>query len=261
MELKIITSNIRYDDPKDGTHQWNNRLFPWLECINSFTPDLLGTQEGLHPQILTISTSLKNLILADQHRNWCKNRMFPNIFYNPDIFDRIFSGDIWLSETPGIAESISFGSKFPRLVTWAFFELKHNKKRIFVANTHLDFHLGHTRIKQAEVLIAEISKLECFDKNLVDSIVLMGDFNEGPDDGVQAYFMKSFKTLYDPWKSLQMSEIGTHHKFDGNNLNNKRIDWILLSNDLKTKEMNIDTCKYNDIYPSDHFPVKLKINF
>ncbi|MEK6624919.1 MAG: endonuclease, partial [Bdellovibrionota bacterium] len=51
MNLKIITSNIRYDDPKDGPNQWCFRQKIWTGCINSFTPHILGTQEGLHPQM------------------------------------------------------------------------------------------------------------------------------------------------------------------------------------------------------------------
>ncbi len=71
MNLKIITSNIRYENAHDGIHAWTNRL-PLLQTIFSeFGPDILATQEGKEKQIKTLADILP-LKLVEGHREWIK---------------------------------------------------------------------------------------------------------------------------------------------------------------------------------------------
>jgi endonuclease/exonuclease/phosphatase family metal-dependent hydrolase len=89
----------------------------------------------------------------------------------------------------------------------------------------------------------------------------MGDFNEGPQDGVQHKILQQFPQLLDPWKSLNKKETGTYHKFDGNYHDKKRIDWILTSQNLTPIDINFEPNPKKGIYPSDHFPVRLSLKF
>ncbi|HAZ11668.1 MAG: hypothetical protein A2X86_18260 [Bdellovibrionales bacterium GWA2_49_15] len=257
MDLKIITSNIRYDDPKDGSHQWSFRQKIWTKCINSFAPHLLGTQEGLHPQIQEFAPSIAPLQIIDRHRTWLVDRMYPNLFYHKDVFELLDSGDIWLSQTPHIPGSLSFNSQFPRLAVWAKLEHKFSHRNFLAINTHLDHLHGETRMEQIAVLLHELQEL----KLPTDHCFFMGDFNEGPGDGVQAKIFKHYPNLTDPWVTLNKKEAGSHHKFDGKNLEKKRIDWILASETFNITDITFDVSCDNDIYPSDHFPVKLTISF
>ena len=45
--FKVITYNIRYDNPKDEENRWDNRKDFLTDQIKFYEPDFLGTQEGL----------------------------------------------------------------------------------------------------------------------------------------------------------------------------------------------------------------------
>ena len=51
----------------------------------------------------------------------------------------ISSGDFWLSDTPDVAGSITWGHPHPRMVTWALFEQRSDGRRFYLFNTHLPY--------------------------------------------------------------------------------------------------------------------------
>lgn len=258
--LKITSANIRFDNPGDKGQRWAARMPLLTELINSYSTDLLGTQEGREPQLREFSRTLTKLEISESHRDWIEERMYPCIFFNADTLSIEKSGDIWLSETPTIPGSKSFGSAFPRLCTWAIFEIRKSSERILVVNTHLDHVLMETREKQTEVLITEISKIN---KNN-HPLIIMGDFNAGPDSPVREKLINAPFELVDHWIEKNETEESTFHKFrgklsheDGGN----RIDWILVNKKFQCEEVIIDKFKKDTVWPSDHFPVKLEISW
>jgi endonuclease/exonuclease/phosphatase family metal-dependent hydrolase len=58
LELEVMSFNIRYDEPNDGTNSWDNRKDQVLSLLKFEDVDLLGTQEVLHHQLLDISAGL-----------------------------------------------------------------------------------------------------------------------------------------------------------------------------------------------------------
>ena len=131
--LSVVSSNIRYDEPDDDLHSWANRRDFLASRLLEYAPDLLATQEGRFPQIRDIDDRLTGLTCSDSHREWADSLMYPCLFYNPDTLTLNDSGDIWLSESPSTAGSRSFGSAFPRLCPWAYFD-----EGILAVNVHLD---------------------------------------------------------------------------------------------------------------------------
>ncbi|MBT6325190.1 MAG: endonuclease/exonuclease/phosphatase family protein [Bdellovibrionales bacterium] len=254
MQIKLITSNIRFSNKTDGNHCWQNRLPILSKLINDFSPLILGTQEGKQVQINEFALTLTDLTLIDKHRNWLEERMYPALFINTSFLEVIESGDIWLSATPHIAGSISFQSAFPRLCTWAKLKVKAKNQEILVCNTHLDHVYETTREQQISVLI---DQLQLVNKSNLP-IILMGDFNEGPNGKVRSQINSKLPNLIDPWDAV---ESGSHHKFDGNNKNSLRIDWILIDKIFKKEKIYLEQSHENNIYPSDHFPVKCILNF
>ena len=45
--IKLMTYNIRYDNPNDGDNNWDNRKETLVNQILFYKPDIVGTQEGL----------------------------------------------------------------------------------------------------------------------------------------------------------------------------------------------------------------------
>jgi endonuclease/exonuclease/phosphatase family metal-dependent hydrolase len=256
MQIKVMSSNIRYDNPADGDRSWSPRKPVLLERIHEFEPTFLGTQEGREPQIRDLATSLTHLTIVDQHRSWIEERMYPTLFFDPRYVEYIDSGDIWLSQTPEVAGSKSFESAFPRLVTWMRARLKNHPKDFIVANVHLDHLQAQTRAKQAEVLIEQLKKLHHEEQ----AFILMGDFNESPNDEVRLLLQDHLPELYDPWFILDKHEEYSHHDLKGKCEDGERIDWILVNRLFSPFDIYLDKKEKEGIYPSDHFPVKAILN-
>lgn len=255
MNIKIACSNIRFDNPKDGNHDWNGRRNILADIINDFNPDLLGTQEGRRPQLEDFDSLLENLAMVDHHRDWIPERMYPSIFIDPKKIAVKDSGDIWLSETPKIPGSKSFQSAFPRICTWIKGEFKNSNVPFLYLNCHLDHVLESTRHEQILVLIHESKKIN--NENL--PIILSGDFNEDPKSRVREKLSEYYPNLYDPWMRLGKEETSSHHKFDGEAEDGSRIDWILLDKTFEAKDCFLDTKSVKGIYPSDHYPLLAKL--
>ena len=254
--INVISSNIRFDNPNDGEHQWKFRLPHLADLLNKKSPDILGTQEGWEPQLRELHSKLNDLEIIDSHRNWIADRMYPTIFLNSKKFNLLRSGDIWLSETPYTEASKSFNSAFPRLCTWCEAEYKENNKRVLIINVHLDHLETATRQQQIKVLIKEIRA-----QSKEENVILMGDFNEAPNEEVRKILNNSELNLIDPWIEEELPEEPSHHSFKGKRDDGSRIDWILHSESFTSEKIKLLKDHFSGIYPSDHFPVFTQLTF
>ncbi|MBT3979844.1 MAG: endonuclease/exonuclease/phosphatase family protein [Bacteriovoracaceae bacterium] len=253
--MKLITSNIRFDNPDDGSNGWDSRKSILADTLLSYSPTIIGTQEGRRPQLKELENLLGNLQLADTHREWIERRMYPGQFFSPSSVALLRATDVWLSDTPEIAGSKSFNSAFPRLCNIIEYITLADQKKFLICVVHLDHQLAQTRAEQARVLAEQLSKFNS--ENL--PFAVMGDFNEGPDDEVHSLLHKMLPGIRDPWIEKKLAEQTTYHKFKGSYPEGKRIDWILLSNQFDVKSIEIDKHKSGDTFPSDHFPVRCEI--
>ena len=251
--LSVISSNIRYDEPDDDVHSWENRRDFLASRLLDYTPDLLATQEGKPPQIRDIDERLTGLTCVDSHRDWVESLMYPCLFYNPATLTLKDSGDVWLSESPEIAGSCSFGSAFPRLGTWAIFD-----EGILAINVHLDNSNSDVRLCQIQVLRQQIATLK-YDYR---AIVLMGDFNESPECPVRNWINQEWSELRDPWLELGYAEESSHHHFYEPIDYGSRVDWILANEVLEPQEILLDKSRSDQgIYPSDHYILKSRFRW
>jgi len=251
--LAVISSNIRYDEPADKLHRWENRREFLSQLLLEYSPDIVATQEGKHVQIQDIAERLTGLRCVDGHRPWIESLMYPCIFYNPATLSLQASGDIWLSEKPTTPGSSSFGSEFPRLCTWAAFE-----QGIFAMNVHLDNSNSTVRKSQMNVLIEQVRQQLSNDQTLL----LMGDFNESPECPVRNLINNEWPELKDPWQELGKQEESSHHNFFEKIDYGTRVDWILTDQELKTQEMILDKSQSKDgLFPSDHYILKARFNW
>lgn len=251
--LSVISSNIRYDEPQDVIHSWQNRRDFLVSRLLDYTPDLVATQEGKRDQIADVADRLKSLRCADSHRDWIESLMYPCLFYNPETLTLGNSGDIWLSESPATVGSCAFGSEFPRLCTWAVFD-----EGILVINVHLDHANNETRFRQMQVLIQQVKALPVSYK----AILLMGDFNESPTCPVRELINKEWPELRDPWLDLGHKEESSHHHFYEPIDYGSRVDWILSNEFLEAQEILLDkSISDRGIFPSDHYILKARFRW
>jgi endonuclease/exonuclease/phosphatase family metal-dependent hydrolase len=256
MKLCLITCNIRFDNPADGSKSWSYRRELLKETLLKHQPDVIATQEGRFAQLLDLAELLPEFELVDQHRSWIKERMYPSFFVRKGIFEIIKSDDLWLSETPHIAGSSSFDSAFPRLMTYLKIQPRNHHQTLMFVNTHLDHVKKETRANQIRVLSKEVKK--CWHNG--HPLIIMGDFNDAPDSEVRNHLMESFPGLQDAWKKFHSQEETSHHAFTGEMQNGSRIDWILIDQSIQVESALMDKSQKDGLYPTDHFPIICSIS-
>lgn len=258
MEFKVVSSNIRFDNPSDKEHSWFNRKHVLADCLNRFDAHVIGTQEGRRPQLKELESFLpESMKIVEGHREWIEERMYPSLYVNRDEIFIEKSGDIWLSETPKVAGSSSFDSAFPRLCTWIIGAFKKTGRTFFLVNAHLDHVKESTRLEQIKVLLSECRK----ENSANHPFILMGDFNTDPNSEVRNIILNEEQNIYDPWQKLMQEEETSYHKFLGKYDEGARIDWILVDNRFETNLIQLDKTCMDGVFPSDHFPVKAQFTF
>lgn len=255
MNLCLISSNIRFDNPSDGQNAWPSRREILAKTLLTHSPDLIATQEGRYHQLKDLETLLDDYDIVDSHRSWIKERMYPSFFIKKNTFEFIQSRDVWLSQTPEVAGSTSFGSAFPRLMTWVKLQPKNSNSIFLFSNCHLDHVLEATRIAQVQVMIQQILSI----KTGYNKLIIMGDFNDSPKSKIRKLIDKNFPNLHDGWIKFNSNEETSHHAFSGECQNGSRIDWILTDRSLNVENCFLDKSSHNGQFPSDHFPVVCKI--
>ena len=105
-ELKVLTLNIRYDNPADAPNDWSSRKDFVISFLKEEAPDIFGLQEVLWHQYHYIDSLMEGYKSIGVGRNdgGKEGEMTP-VFFRKDRFCTLSYGTFWLSETPGIKGS------------------------------------------------------------------------------------------------------------------------------------------------------------
>src|SRR5688572_1421312 len=92
--LCVMTFNLRYasDRPPNA---WPQRRPVMKECIASVKPDLIGTQEGVYPQLKELSSDLPAYAWIGLGRDGGSRGEFMAIFYRRDRFEPLEFDHFW----------------------------------------------------------------------------------------------------------------------------------------------------------------------
>ena len=252
---KLMTYNIRYDNPDDGENQWSKRKAFLCDQIAFNSPDIFGIQEGMHHQVTYIDSTFVNYKYVGVGRDDGKTKgEYSAIFYNTEKFKVIKQGTFWLSESPKKV-SVGWDASMERICTYALFQNKVTRQELWVLNTHFD-HIGNlARAKSAELII---NKIKLFNtKNL--PLALMGDFNLTPETKPIQYLSKILNDSKTISQSKPFGPEGTFNGFKHNEPVTHRIDYIFTGENIKVKKFAVLSDSKNCKYPSDHLPVFTEI--
>jgi endonuclease/exonuclease/phosphatase family metal-dependent hydrolase len=251
--MSILTLNLRRESEEDGVNNWPHRRGLVAQLIKDVAPHLFGTQEGRKPQVYSLLNNLEEYGLADEHRSWDPQRFYPSIFFRQDSIKILESGDRWLSDTPEVHASKSWGSAYPRLATWALCRPKGYRTEFFFVCTHMDHISSEARYGQAGALVELLTQ-----KNPSSlPVILVGDFNDVPGSAPYRTLTRCLKDVWLEGPSHDAGE-GTWHGFSGK-AQKGRLDWILVSPEVVARDTQIVRTSFEGRYPSDHFPVKALI--
>jgi endonuclease/exonuclease/phosphatase family metal-dependent hydrolase len=260
--LKVMTFNIRYNNPSDSIYSWENRKDLVADVIRSCKPDVIGFQEALKDQVADLQAILKDYSWFGVGRDNGKDSgEYAVIFYRKDRIEKEGGSTFWLSETPDIAGSRSWEAACTRIVTWIRFLDKPSGQHMYLYNTHFDHISEKARENSALLLLKKIGQISGN-----DPVIVTGDFNSTETDKPYDILTNSQNDGYlkDTRKfnlkipaEPSFSFIGFPYHPEKGNL----IDFIFLKNDkyFRVKKYEIITDNKKGKYPSDHLPVMVEI--
>ena len=219
--LRVMSFNVRLPSPGDGENIWEKRRDILVETIRLKNPDIMGTQELHKAQGDYIVGKLPEYRWFGISRRGTEQDEYMGIFYKHEALRVVESGNFFLSDTPEKPGSMTWGNIYPRMVTWALFEIKQSGVRFYHYNTHFPHRSQDTeaRLKCANLVYSRMSQLPS-----EMPVVLTGDFNT--DAGGEVY--KVFAGYKDAWleASKRSGPQTTKSNWTGNT-EGSRIDWIL----------------------------------
>ncbi len=237
--MKLMSFNIRYDNPRDGPNQWCHRKLSTFETIRNYAPDIVALQEVLPSQLADLRTAFPDYSVASFGRDGPDEGEAVVIM---SLEAPIETGGFWLSPTPKVC-SVGWDAELPRVCIWTRFS-----DGLVVIATHFD-HLGPTsRAESAKQIKAWLGT--------ETNAIVMGDFNAAPSGSAYQVFTEPpDPQLIDTYRALHAREPGgTFHDF-GAMFVHDRIDWIFCTAQWRVTAARVDRSKPQGIWPSDHYPV------
>ncbi|GGQ69487.1 endonuclease/exonuclease/phosphatase family protein [Streptomyces asoensis] len=248
--LKVMTFNLRYPGARDA-HTWPLRRPVMRALLRRAAPHVIGTQEGLPSQLHNIEADLA------PHYAWIgKGRSVEDpeavaVFYDMRRLTPVEHAHFWLSDTPEVQGSDTWGADYPRMVTWVRFRDLRSRREFYVFNTHLDNGSQYARVRSADLIAARIART---DRSL--PLLLTGDFNAVAHRN-PVYDRLLAAGLVDTWDTARArgGAYATYHGYRPLTPNGDRIDWILATPGVTVDREWTDTFHVDGRYPSDHLPV------
>ncbi len=270
--LNLMSFNIRYENSEDlHSRSWPQRVTGAVKMIRRENPDIIGVQEAMHGQVADLWASLSDYSFHGVGRDdGARTGEYSGIFYRKDRFraDPSEQGTFWLSDTPEIPGSRTWGNEIPRVTTWLRLTDLATMRGFYVFNTHWD-HRNQTSREHAALLIARRIDGR---KHAEEPVALIGDFNSTESNPGIIYLTGHRSTLVgkqemwpsglvDAYQSLWPKEKSrrTLHFWTDSRDGNLKVDHILVSHGAKIE--NADIISTDKPMVSDHFPVTARVVF
>lgn len=256
--LRVMTFNLRYA-ADTRPNSWAERRPVMRSLLRREAPQLLGTQEGLYGQLRDIAEDLgPHYAWVGTGRGGGSRDEFAAVFYDVRRLAPVEYDHFWLSDTPYLIGSATWGNTVVRMVTWVRFRDLRAGGEFYALNTHLD-HLNQYSRERSAALITE--RLGALDSALPR--IVTGDFNVAAHNNPVYEAMLDGGSLVDSWDAAEerSAQYATFHGYRPLVPDGDRIDWILTSPVVRTRRATINTFSEHGQFPSDHLPVQALVDW
>jgi endonuclease/exonuclease/phosphatase family metal-dependent hydrolase len=251
-EFSVLTLNVHYVEPGQGSLDWDTRKDSVREVIREARPDVAAFQE-----METFAGGSFNTV--NLQKDWIRSgfpdlvpaaagdpEVFPDtqpIFYRRDRFELLDQGFFFFSPTPDVLYSRSWDGRFPAFCSWVRLGDLRTGGAFYVFNLHLDHASRGNRLKAARLVADRI-------RNRVhpgDPVIVLGDFNAP----VGSSTLRRIRAEGLERVPVRGSTFHFHRGIDVI----PAIDHILHSPGLSVKGAAVLRDRYLGTWPSDHYPV------
>lgn len=259
--LKVLTFNLRYITKVDkGVHTWDSRRDAVAALVRREAPDFTDVQEAFRSMLDDVKARVPGYGEVGVGREDGKEQgEYSAILYREAAWTVEESGTFWLSDTPAVAGSSSWGNRVTRICTWGRFKHKATGRLLVVFNAHFDHESQPARERAAALVLERIAAV-----GAAVPVIFTGDLNATPENPAIAVLTQGPPRLIDVWQTLNptmaAAESGTCHGFTGQR-NRGRIDYIFATAALTPVAAEILHDAQDGNYPSDHFPVRATLEW
>jgi endonuclease/exonuclease/phosphatase family metal-dependent hydrolase len=250
--LHVVTYNLRYpaDDPD---HRWRDRRPAMAALLKLEQPTIIGTQEGFYRQLRELTTDLgSDFGWVGVGREGGSRGEFSAVCYDATRLDPIEYLDLWLSDTPALIGSATWGNTIPRMATWVRFADRVSGGEFVVLNTHLDNHSENARRRSADLLAATLESFTGI------PTIVTGDFNTPAETSPTYARLVTGAGLHDTWRTAERRVTPAFATYGGYRrpVSGERIDWVLVTPGVVVEAAAINPTAVDGRFPSDHLPVQ-----
>ncbi len=257
--FRVMSFNIRYNNPNDGINAWPNRKDMVADLIQFYDVDLLGVQEALHGQMIDLEKRLTNYRWIGVGRDdGAEKGEYSAIFFLKSRFKLEDHGTFWLSETPDEKGSLGWDASCVRIVTWARLTELQSGKTFYFFNTHFDHKGLVARKKSAKLLLTktftiagDLPIIITGDFNSTDTSVIYQTLTKPDKENNLKYYFRDARFITE---TPPYGPDDTYNGF-GRSKRSRRIDYVFVNEGICVKKHGILTENWRGIYPSDHMPV------
>lgn len=264
--IKVMSYNVKVADIMQEIVQseisYSKRYERMKQIIEDEMPDLIGLQEATY---LHMQDFMRDFGSEYEAITYYRNGGYDNyldtielkgsgvfdesgpILYKKDKFELVEYGCNWLSDTPDIVGSSTWGADHVRICTYVKLRIKETGVEFMYHNTHLNWGLAQDK---ATVLLSQILPVDI-------PYFITGDFNLRPDS-----------TNYTRWSAFMtdtrtspenMADTPTSNGFDAPG-NDSIIDYCFVDKDnfklISHKVLNDDIARFGEgKFASDHFAI------
>lgn len=259
--IKVMTFNIRYDNPRDSLNAWPNRAEQVCEFIKNERPDLIGMQEVLLRQYSVLDSALTDYTSVGVGRDdGAKGGEMNPVFFRKDRFDMIRTITFWLSDRPEVPGSKGWGASLPRIVTWMELADKNTHEHFFYFNTHFAHDSDSARIMSSRILLDQVAKISDGSQ-----FIITGDFNMQPTSTGYSILTgpaESVPAIKDTYTISEKRPWGPTYTFNGfsDKPGTGRIDYIFVKSGMRALEHRTMIKKESGVFISDHWPVEAVVS-
>ncbi|MFC3571917.1 endonuclease/exonuclease/phosphatase family protein [Streptomyces yaanensis] len=255
--LEVMSFNLRRASTAEP-NSWTVRRPVMRALLRRERPHVIGTQEGLYAAVRDIATDLgTDYAWIGTGRAGGSRDEFMAVFYDTQRLTPVEYDHFWLSDTPDVIGSNTWGGACVRMVTWIrFHDPRGSRREFYLLNTHLDNASQYARARAASLIAERIAGL---DRSL--PLVATGDFNAAAHHN-PVYDTLLGAGLVDTWDAAaeRTTAYGTFHGYRSLRRDGDRIDWILATPGVRAHRASANPFSLGGQFPSDHLPVQASLS-
>lgn len=256
--MRVITFNIRFDNPADGANAWPHRRDWVAEILREQAPDVVGLQEVLPGQLQDLQDRLPEYTAYSVGRQDGKamGEASP-ILFRSERFELLDKSTFWLSLEPERVGSVGWDAALPRICSWVRLKNKTTGAELYAFNTHFDHRGADARLQSARLLVRKISEIAGKTPAL-----LTGDFNCRPDrPPYLALTTEGDGLLRDTRGVCTGDPLGPDSTWNGflAIIPGQRIDYVYTTRHFEVTQHHTLTNSRDGRFPSDHLPILVEL--